>query len=178
LEKGVIMYKYLILVLFSALILIGCSENIQAPDASDTSLNKNSRNYTAHLSGDNENPPVMTQAQGQVIFRLNKAGDELYYKLIAANIEDISMAHIHLAPPDSNGGVVAWLYPSAPPPVPIPGRFSGVLAEGVITDADLVGDLAGMTLADLLVQFNNSRAYVNVHTAAYPGGEIRGNIMR
>ena len=42
------------------------------------------------------------------------------------------MAHIHLAPAGQNDPVVAWLYPSAPPPVPIPGCSDGVLAAGVI----------------------------------------------
>jgi hypothetical protein len=46
----------------------------------------------------------------------------------------------------------------------------------VITNANLVGALAGQTLADLIAHFNNGNAYVNVHTTLYPGGEIRGQI--
>ena len=40
---------------------------------------------------------------------------ELEYKLIAANIENVLQAHIHMAPAGINGPIVAWLYPSAPP---------------------------------------------------------------
>ncbi|MEJ2596263.1 MAG: CHRD domain-containing protein [bacterium] len=134
------------------------------------------KNFTAHLSGDEEVPPVETNATGQAIFKLRSNGTELHYKLIVANIEDVFMSHIHLAPSGANGPVVAWLYPSAPPPVLIPGPYNGVLAEGVITSEDLVGPLAGMELSELLAKFNNGECYVNVHTLDFPSGEIRGQI--
>ncbi len=134
------------------------------------------RNFSTHLSGDEEVPPVETQAQGQAIFHLNKDGTTLYYKLIAANIENITQSHIHLGPEGVNGPVVAWLYPSGPPAMLIPGRFSGVLAEGTITASDLVGPLAGMCLSDLVTQMEAGNTYVNIHTTQYPAGEIRGQI--
>jgi hypothetical protein len=64
-----------------------------------------------------------------------------------------------------------------PPAVLIPGRFQGVLAAGVITDANLVGLLAGQTLADLIAEIAAGNAYVNVHTSQFPGGAIRGQIQ-
>ena len=134
------------------------------------------RNFTAHLIGDEENPPVQTSAQGQVIFMLSKDGQTLHYKLIAANIDNIMQAHIHLGPIGVNGPVVVWLYPSAPPAVLIPGRFSGVLAEGDITAANLVGLLAGQQLSDLIDEMEAGNAYVNIHTTQNPTGEIRGQI--
>jgi hypothetical protein len=74
------------------------------------------KNFRAHLSGDEEVPAVDTRAQGQAIFQLSRDGMTLHYKLIVANIEDVLMAHIHLAPAGENGPIVVWLYPSAPPP--------------------------------------------------------------
>ncbi len=133
-------------------------------------------NFVAHLAGNNEVPPVDTKAQGQVIFSLSNDGNSLNYRLIVANIYDVQMSHIHLAPAGTNGPIVVWLYPSAPPAIPIPGRTDGVLAEGTITAANLVGPLAGMTIADLVSQMKAGKTYVNVHTTAHPGGEIRGQI--
>ena len=52
-------------------------------------------NFVAHLSGDEEVPPVNTLAQGQAIFQLNKAGNGLNFLLLVANIEDVTQAHIH-----------------------------------------------------------------------------------
>jgi hypothetical protein len=134
------------------------------------------RNFSTHLTGSEEVPPVQTRAQGQAIFQLSKDGTELDYKLIVANIEDITQAHIHLAPLGVNGPVVAWLYPGSPPAMLIPGRFSGVLATGIITADDLVGPLAGMSLNDLVKEMRAGNTYVNVHTFQFPAGEVRGQI--
>jgi hypothetical protein len=134
------------------------------------------RNYKAQLRGENEVPPVETVAQGQAIFKLSKDGSELKYRLIVTKIQNVTQAHIHLAPAGQNGPVVAWLYPSGPPAMLIPGTFNGVLASGTITDADLVGPLAGQSLDTLVEALDSGLAYVNVHTSQYPGGEIRGQI--
>lgn len=134
-------------------------------------------NFRTHLSGDEEVPSVETDAQGQAIFQLSRDGAELDYKLIVANIENVFMAHIHLAPAGENGGVIVWLYPSSPPPQLIEGRFDGVLAEGTITSEDLVGALGDdESLDSLLAEIEAGNTYVNVHTTQNPGGEIRGQI--
>jgi hypothetical protein len=134
------------------------------------------KNFRAHLSGSEEVPPVDTRAQGQAVFRLSADGTELHFKLIVANIENVTQAHIHLAPAGANGPVVVWLYPDAPPAQLIPGRFNGVLAEGVITEANLVGQLAGQELSALIDELEAGNAYVNVHTSQFPPGEVRGQI--
>jgi hypothetical protein len=134
------------------------------------------RTATAHLSGANEVPAVDSRATGQAIFRLARDGESISYRLIVANIQNVTMAHIHRAPAGENGPVVAWLYPDAPPPQLIPGRSSGVLATGTITAGDLVGPLAGQGLDALLAAFVAGDLYVNVHTSQYPAGEIRGQI--
>jgi hypothetical protein len=135
-------------------------------------VSADSRTYVAHLSGGEEVPPADTVSQGQAIFRLSKDGTELEYKLIVANLEDLRVSHIHLAPAGSNGGVVVFLYGVQL----IPGRFSGVLAEGTISAANFTGTLAGQPMSTLISHFESGNAYVNVHTVDYPGGEIRGQI--
>ena len=152
-----------------------------------------SANFRTHLSGDNEVPPagvmIMTLAQGQAVFQLSNDGSELSYQLIASNIDNVFMAHIHQGPAGSNGPVVVWLYPAPDQqaPLPIPGRHDGVLAEGVIRAENLVGPLTGQPLSALIEAIQNGNAYVNVHTndfivppntgpGDYPGGEIRGQL--
>jgi len=132
-------------------------------------------NFRTHLSGSEEVPPNESLAQGQAIFQLQDDGT-LAYKLIVANIEEVLQAHIHLAPAGTNGGIVAWLYPSAPPAVLIPGRTDGILAEGTIADAQVIGGLAGQGVAGLLAAMQAGNTYANVHTTQLPGGEVRGQI--
>ena len=132
------------------------------------------RNYRAHMSGTGN---IATLGQGQATFQFSRGDTTLHYKVIVANIENVTQAHIHLAPAaGGNGPVVLWLYPSDPPPELIPGRKDGVLMEGTVTSADLVGPMAGMSLEDLKANIDKGLTYVNVHTSANPGGEIRGDI--
>jgi len=132
--------------------------------------------HTAHLTGQQEVPPAETAAQGQLILRQSPEGASIDYRLIVANIDDVLMAHLHMAPAGANGGVVAWLYPEGPPPQLIPGRTNGTLVTGSITADDLVGGLAGEDLDALVDAIEAGTIYVNVHTPDHPGGEIRGQL--
>jgi hypothetical protein len=172
-------------VLGAAVVAAGCEqartpiepEAISVPVRIETAQHAGAaHNFRTHMSGREEVPAVDSQAQGQAIFQLSRDGSELSYKLIVANIENVTQAHIHLGPAGVNGPVIAWLYPAGPPAQLIPGRFQGVLAEGAITSASLVGPLAGQTLADLLAQIEADNTYVNVHTSQFPPGEVRGQI--
>lgn len=134
----------------------------------------NKRTFTAHLTGDEEVPANDSQGQGQVIFRLNEDGTEMYYKLIVANIDNVRAAHIHCGEVGANGPVVVGLFGT-----PTEGVYNGVLAEGIITDANVnpLSCIGGTkSLAAVLELIRNGGAYVNVHTTALPGGEIRGQI--
>lgn len=131
--------------------------------------------FQAKLSGAEEVPANDSDAHGIAMFRLSRDGTAIEYKLVVNNLEDTLMAHIHIAPAGVNGPVAVWLYPeSGPPPQLIDGFFSGKLAEGTITEEDIV--LAGVTFEDLLEALRTGGAYVNVHTEEFPGGEIRGQI--
>lgn len=142
------------------------------------------KNFIAHLVGSEEVPERDTQAVGQVHFQLNADETELSYRLIASNILNVVQAHIHLGVTGVNGPVVAFL---AGPFDPAGGRSDGVLAEGTLTSANLVGPLAGMSLSVLIAAMRENGTYVNVHTndavaptntgpGDFPGGEIRGQI--
>jgi hypothetical protein len=133
-------------------------------------------NLRTHLSGGEEVPPVDTRAQGQAILQLSKDRSELSYKIIVANIENVTQAHLHLGAFGVNGPIVLWLYPSAPPAQLIPGRSQGVLNQGVATAANLVGPLAGQTLSALVQAAQAGNVYANVHTSQFPPGEIRGQL--
>jgi CHRD domain len=140
------------------------------------------RNWSTHANGSMEVPPHDTNAQAQAIFHLSKDGNALEYKLIASNIDNVVQAHIHMGLPGVNGPIGVFLYGPVPPNG---GRTVGVLAEGTITAANLIGPFAGMTIAELAELLDSGGAYVNVHTSNgstiagpgnFPGGEIRGDV--
>jgi CHRD domain len=57
-------------------------------------------NWSDHANGAQEVPPRDTQGQAQAIFHLSPDGTALDYKLIASNIDNVFMAHIHMEAPD------------------------------------------------------------------------------
>lgn len=154
------------------------AEDIEAQNAGVGATAK--RTFTAHLNSSNEVNAngVDSQGQGQVIFTLSKDGTEIHYKMIVANIEDVTVAHIHCGIEGLNGPPVVFLFgPSAPVTI------NGNLVEGTFTAADViarpssaacVGGLA--TFDDLVERLGDGSLYVNAHTPTYPGGEIRGQI--
>ena len=132
--------------------------------------------FHATLSGKAQSPPIDTPAHGRATFVLSSDGQSLSYRLYVADIDDVLMAHIHIAPAGQEGPAAVWLYPAHPPAMEKEGKFTGVLAHGSITAADLRGPLQGKTIADLVADIKAGNAYVNVHSKAHPGGEIRGQI--
>ncbi len=124
------------------------------------------------LSGRNEIPARDSRGAGAAIFALADDGASLDYRLIVANIDDVTQSHIHLGPPDANGPVVAFLFGLVPGGV----TENGVLAQGTITAGDLIGPLAGESLESLVDAMREGQTYVNVHTLAFPPGEIRAQI--
>jgi hypothetical protein len=130
------------------------------------------RNFRAHLSGDEEVPPVDTDARGQATFRFAKDDSELEFRLNVANIEDVLAAHVHCAPDGVNGPVGVTLFEADDGPV----SPDGVLAEGTITGPDPDNACGWEDLSDVRTAMKNGYAYVNVHTTGHPAGEIRGQV--
>ncbi len=167
----------LVVVVLAVFSTVGLA-SAQTIEARGTGNELAARNFTAHLQGRNETPPNDSLAQGEAIFHLSADGKTLTYKLIAANIDNVEAAHIHIGKKGVAGKIVVWLYPSPTERMGklIPGRFDGVLAQGTITESDLVGPLADMPLSALIEAMESGDAYVNIHTTAHPAGEIRGQI--
>ena len=153
------------------------------------------RNFVTSMSGAAEVPIRDTNARGAAVLMLSADGTTISYRLIASNIDNVFMAHIHLQPQGTdpgaaNGPIVVWLAPTTTPDVTLPlggGRHNGVLATGTFTAANFINDLAGKPMSDLLTAIAEGRAYVNVHTndgvappntgpGDFPGGEIRGQL--
>ena len=121
------------------------------------------KSYSASLSGDQLVPPVSTSAIGG--FTATYDADGISYTLWS-DANQIAQAHIHLGAAGENGGVVAFLFGPADPPV------DGINVSGTIGEGDILdGDLAALVAA-----MEGGNAYANVHTVDNPGGEVRRQI--
>lgn len=151
-------------------------------------------NIAVQLTGAEEVPPTDTGATGTFTLVISMggtgasdtttggsstggglipAGLSVSYKLEVSNIKDVTAAHIHLGAKGQNGDVIYPLY-NGPQKN---GDFSGVLAEGPLDEANLSGPFKGKTFADLVTSVLSGQTYVNVHSAANPNGEIRGQLI-
>ena len=131
--------------------------------------------FGAELTGAQEVPPVMTTASGVASLRLNPDGT-LSFQLIATGpINDALQAHIHLGARGQNGPVVAFLFGLGPGE---DFQAGDVISSGTLDDSDVI-PRPGFTptISNLVERIRQGRAYVNLHTTANPGGEIRGQAI-
>lgn len=149
----------------------GLGASRQDADQADT--------FVAAITGGQQPDTVDTPAGGAAVFSLGADGSELAYALFVTDATDVNQAHIHQGAAGEEGPFVVWLYPGtdAREPELMEGEFSGLLAEGTITAEDFVGPLEGMEFDALVESMRAGETYVNVHTEANPGGEIRGQLL-
>ena len=109
----------------------------------------------ANLTGAQEVPASGSAATGYASVAVNPVSGAVYGAVITTGITGTA-AHIHEAAAGVAGPVI----------VPLTSAGAGVWTVP-----------AGSTLtAAQVTSWNNGTLYVNVHTAAFPGGEIRGQI--
>lgn len=120
-----------------------------------------------------------SSAIGRVVMNVEPDNASVSFSLEVINLNNVTQAHIHVAAEaGGNGDPAVWLYPSAPPTELKDGSFHGILNQGTFSQADLTGQLEGLTIGELLNAIDEGRAYVNVHTEGVASGEIRGWLKR
>src|SRR5258708_9648491 len=146
-----------------------------------TSADEGTLSLRAKLTGFQESPPKLSPSTGT--FEATVIGSTLSYTLTYTKLSSPAfMAHIHLAQPAVNGGIFLWLCGSAAAPgpagTPTCPPDGGTVSRSGVTAADIQGisgqNLTAGDFAGVLRIISAGEAYVNVHTTAIPGGEIRG----
>jgi CHRD domain len=143
------------------------------------------REVRTHLTGYQEVPAVSTDASGRFSAKLRHSADEIRYKLSYADLTGaVQQAHIHLGQRAVNGGVSVFLCSNLGngPPGTQPCPPAPATVRGTIRPADVVGPaeqgLSAMELGELIRAIRAGVTYVNVHSEAFPGGEVRGQLKR
>ena len=113
--------------------------------------------FAAALKGADEVPPHAVDGKGAVTASLDTASKVFSYKATYSGLTGpATMAHFHgPAAPGANAGVQV--------PVPMSALASPMTGTATLTDAQAADLEAG-------------KWYFNIHTAANPGGEIRGQL--
>lgn len=124
--------------------------------------------YTAKLSGAMETPANATKGTGTASFTLS--GNRLTYSVTVHGLSGPATgAHIHVGAAGVAGSPVYTLKIMSK-------MKSGTVARGTIDLTKQVS--AGVSGDSLKTLLNYGNAYVNVHTAAHPDGELRGQVMK
>jgi len=114
--------------------------------------------YEATLAGTQEVPPNTSPGRGTAEVQYNSNSGNLTWKVTYSGLTGPAVgAHIHgSAPPTANAGILL--------------PFSNINTQPIQGQATITPAQYGDLAAGLW--------YVNVHTAQYPGGEIRGQLRR
>jgi len=140
----------------------------------------------ARMKGFEEVPVVLTSGKGvcDTKIRNTEFGPTIEVALSYENLEgNVLQAHIHVAQPNVNGGIVLFLCSNLPSPPagtpPCPGPHDGTVIR-TLTAADILPVTAqGITAGDIdevLHAIKKDKTYCNVHTDQSPAGEIRGQL--
>lgn len=111
--------------------------------------------FDAVLNGDQETPPVTSSAGGLAVASLTANLDTLVYKVTFHGLTPTA-AHFHRGTAGTAGPVVIGLTQS---------NYPNFYAGRVAVSPEVAGD------------FIRGDMYVNIHTAAHPSGEIRGQVI-
>jgi hypothetical protein len=137
------------------------------------------RTFRTHLVGLEETPAIFTAGSGTFTAKVNQDDTQIDFELTYENLSGPpSAAHVHFGQRGVAGGVSFFFCGGGGKPA-CPATTSGTVT-GTVVATDVVGPTAqGIAAGDLAAILQMMRAgygYANMHTAAHPGGEIRGQL--
>lgn len=121
------------------------------------------------INGEQEVPPIETEAAGSGTAALSADRSSLSFQFTAAGLSGpLMVAHFHVAPAGESGAPVFTIAPSF---IEQDGDSVSIMGTWVFAAA---GSLSPDEAVSALLEDN---VYVNLHTAANPSGEIRGQLI-
>jgi CHRD domain-containing protein len=135
------------------------------------------------LTGNQQTPPVITDAIGYVGLKFQDDRMRLMYSVHAEHIGKVTAVYLDQVDKTQNGTIVLDLLHSPRELKGIDkvvdktpqGKTKGTVSMGAAISDDLQGQLKGKTLSDLHNLIDNGTVYITIHTKDFPNSEIRGN---
>jgi hypothetical protein len=131
--------------------------------------------FRATCEAAQENPPTSPTVPGtcQATVLVSRSGDRVDVSVQQSGLVNITQAHIHRAPRGSNGSVIFWLWQAGNPIYPpSPEQLGKSWFNPSIESRD--EPLSQRVIDDLRA----GNLYVNFHTTQFPGGAIRGQLVK
>jgi hypothetical protein len=149
---------------------------LQGHETSDEHSAVHRVTFRIDLTGSQQVPAVTTDAFGMATVRLIDNGTAIAFRVIVCDIVNVTASHIHVGAAGTNGPVIIPFVHGV--------LFSSphgckTLAEGTRTAADLNTKASPSVTSwnDFVKNLLAGNTYINVHTTANPGGEIRGQLV-
>jgi len=153
-------------------------------DDRDRGRDRDSRfTVRADLEGFQEVPAVSTVASGRFRAVIDTKANTITWKLNYDGLEGaVQQSHVHFGQLSVNGGISFFLCsnlgngPAGTLTCPDgPAELTGVITPELVIGPSGTGIEAG-AMAEIVAAIRNGTAYANVHSAKWPGGEIRGQL--
>jgi hypothetical protein len=134
---------------------------------------------------------VLTDATGTLHLDLDKKKGTIAYTLTYTGpfTSDVQQAHIHFGKSRDSGGIVVWLCQTTGKPAPTQVAMITPTCTAPSPTATVMGTITrdnvlavpgqNVTANDfdaITDAITSHTAYANIHTATFPGGEIRGQV--
>jgi hypothetical protein len=139
--------------------------------------------FSAKLAGDNEVPPTASTATGTFHMEIDNGTSTptINFTMTYADMSgNPTVSHLHFGQVFASGGVMIFLcggggQPSCP-------AATSATFSGTITPANVTGPTAqGISVGDLATALEavvDGESYANIHSAKFPGGDLRGQVRR
>lgn len=151
------------------------AEGISVDANGKVTFPQSGKTFLAIMAGSMEVPPVVTSTMGLAVVHFNDDSSEASFALRVTKGEAVIASHIHCAEAGVNGKIVATLAGTIPGGHNVNGWW---IINAALTDANVDNTAGcGANLDELSVEMRDGNAYVNVHTVANPGGEVRGQLF-
>ncbi|MGQ0558044.1 MAG: CHRD domain-containing protein [Sphingosinicella sp.] len=140
--------------------------------------------FVTTLAGGSENPPAASPGTGVALVVLDANNQTMTVRTTFSQLTTPTTdAHIHCCvPPTANAGVAVGFRPAGFPLGVTSGQFSANFDLNALATYNppfvaANGGTAASARTALLAGMQNGLSYVNIHSSAFPGGEIRGQLL-